>query len=55
MAGISFSHNLGDIIDANVDEAKRLVERNIAEYLIDKTPKIERAVKKNKIEKSVKE
>jgi|TARA_R110000823_G_C15936518_1_gene499986 hypothetical protein len=55
MAGISFSHNAGDIIDANEAEAKRFVERDIAEYIVNKAPKIERAVKKNKVEKAVKE
>ena len=45
MAGIDFSHNVGDAIEVNDAEAvKRSVERGIAE--IAKTPKKETAAKK---------
>lgn len=53
MAGIDFSHNEGDIIDCNDAEAKRYIEANIAEPVV--TPKVERAVKKRKVETAVKE
>jgi hypothetical protein len=45
MAGIDFSHNVGDIIEVNDAEAvKRYVERGIAEIV--KTTKKETAAKK---------
>jgi hypothetical protein len=53
MAGIDFSHNEGDIIDCNAAEAKRYIDAGIAEAV--SAPKIERAVKKRKVETAVKE
>ena len=51
MAGISFSHNVGDIIEvANNDEAKRYIERGIAEPVEE--PKIETATKKTPAKKT---
>jgi hypothetical protein len=54
LAGISFSHNAGDVIDANEAEAKRFVEAGIAE-LVEAPKKIERAVKKTVTRKAVKD
>lgn len=53
MAGINFSHNAGDEIDCNAAEAKRYIERGIAEAI--ETPKIEKAVRKTATRKAVKE
>jgi len=53
MAGIDFSHNRGDIIDASDAEAKRFIEAGIAEPL--EVKKVERAVKKTVTRKAVKE
>lgn len=45
MAGIDFSHNVGDIIEVgDADAVKRYIERGIAEPV--ETPKKEKAVKK---------
>jgi hypothetical protein len=57
MAGINFSHNQGDIIDCNEAEAVRFVNAGIAEVVEQPKPKskIERAVKKVKVETAVKE
>ena len=43
MAGIDFSHNVGDVIDCNEAEAVRFIAAGIAEPV--ETAKIERAVK----------
>ena len=54
MAGIDFSHNVGDIIEVNDKEAiKRYVERGIAEPVA--TPKKETAAKKVEATKATKE
>jgi len=53
MAGINFSHNMGDEIDCNEAEAKRYIEAGIAEAI--DAPKIEKAVKKTVTRKAVKE
>jgi hypothetical protein len=53
MAGIDFSHNRGDIVDANDAEAKRFIEAGIAELV--EAPKVEKAVKKTATRKAVKE
>ena len=50
MAGIDFSHNIGDVIDCNDAEAKRFVDAGIAEALTSEAPKVERAVKKARVE-----
>jgi len=52
LAGIAFSHNCGDEIDCNEAEAKRFIDRGMAEAI--EPPKVERAVKKTKVEKAVK-
>lgn len=45
MAGINFSHNVGDIVEINDPDALiRYVERGIAEVVEE--PKIEKATKK---------
>lgn len=54
MAGIDFSHNAGDVIDCNDAEAKRFIDAGIAEALTSDAPKIERAVKKPRIETATK-
>jgi hypothetical protein len=54
LAGISFSHNAGDVIDANEAEAKRFIEAGIAE-LVEAPNKVERAVKKTVTRKAVKD
>ena len=54
MAGINFSHNAGDEIDCNSAEAARYIEAGIAEA-IGTVSKVERAVRKVKVEKAVKE
>ena len=44
MAGIDFSHNVGDVIEVNdKDAVQRYIERGIAEPV--ETPKKEKAVK----------
>ena len=53
MAGINFSHNMGDEVDCNEAEAKRYIEGGIAEAI--DAPKIEKAVKKTVTRKAVKE
>lgn len=53
MAGINFSHNVGDVVDCNEAEAKRFVEAGIAELV--EAPKVEKAVKKTVTRKAVKE
>lgn len=53
MAGIDFSHNMGDEIDCNAAEAKRFIEAGIAEAIDAR--KIEKAVKKTATRKAVKE
>ena len=53
MAGIDFSHNAGDTIDCNDEEAKRFIEGGIAEPIV--TPKTERSVKKTATKKAVKD
>ena len=54
MAGIDFSHNVGDIIEVNNKEAvKRYIERGIAEPVA--TPKKETAEKKVETTKATKE
>jgi len=51
MAGIQFSHNAGDIIEvANNDEAKRYIERGIAEP-VEEPSKVEKATKKTPAKK----
>jgi len=50
MAGIDFSHNIGDVIDCNDAEAQRFIEAGIAEALAPESPKVERAVKKARVE-----
>lgn len=55
MAGISFVHNSGDIVDVTDAEAVRYIEAGIAEGFGTSEPKIERAVKKAIVEKAVKE
>ena len=55
MAGIDFSHNVGDVIDCNDAEAKRFIDAGIAEALTSDAPKVERAVKKGRVETRVKE
>ena len=54
MAGIDFSHNVGDVIDCNAAEAQRFIDAGIAEA-VDTSPKIERAVKKTRTRKAVAE
>jgi len=54
MAGIDFSHNQGDVIDCNEAEAKRFIDAGIAESVNSPAP-IERAVKKSRAEKTVRE
>ena len=54
MAGIDFSHNIGDVIDCNDAEAKRYIDAGIAEAVNAAAP-IERAVKKSRAEKAVRE
>lgn len=53
MAGIDFSHNVGDVIDCNDAEAKRFIEAGIAE--LAEAPKPEKAVKKTFTRKAVKD
>ena len=53
MAGIDFSHNAGDIIDCNEEEAKRFIESGTAEPVT--ATKTERAVKKTATKKAVKD
>lgn len=53
MAGIAFSHNAGDIIDCNAEEAKRFIDAGIAEPVTKKGKK-ERADKSPKVEKAAK-
>ena len=55
MAGIGFSHNAGDIIDCNEAEAVRFVAAGIAEAAEAPVSKVERAVKKRKVQTAVKE
>lgn len=50
MAGVDFSHNAGDVIEVSEDQAKRYVEAGIAEALVSEQPKVERAVKKARVE-----
>lgn len=54
MAGIDFSHNVGDVIDCNDAESKRFIDAGIAEALTSEAPKIERAVKKPRVETATK-
>ena len=54
MAGIDFSHIQGDVIDCNDAEAKRYIDAGIAEAVNAAAP-IERAVKKSRAEKAVRE
>ena len=54
MAGIDFSHNVGDVIEVNDKEAvKRYIERGIAEPVA--TPKKETSEKKVETTKATKE
>lgn len=53
MAGIDFSHNIGDVIDCNAAEAERFVAAGIAE--LAEVKKTEKAVKKTFTRKAVKE
>jgi len=53
LAGIAYSHNAGDIIDCNAEEAKRFIDAGIA-VAISAAPKKERAVKSSKVEKAAK-
>lgn len=54
MAGINFSHNVGDIVEINDPDALiRYVERGIAEVIEE--PKVEKATKKVAAKKAVKE
>ena len=55
MAGIDFSHNMGDVIDCTDEVAARYIAAGIAEGFADAEPKIERASKKVAVEKAVKE
>lgn len=55
MAGVDFSHNMGDVIDCADDVAARYVAAGIAEAFASAEPKVERAVKKSAVEKAVKE
>lgn len=52
MAGISFSHNQGDVIDCNEAEAVRFIKAGIAEPIDAEKP--ERAVKKRQVRRAVK-
>jgi hypothetical protein len=53
MAGISFSHNRGDIIEvANDEEAKRYIELGVAEPVADEPKKIETATAKTPAKKT---
>jgi len=54
MAGIDFSHNSGDEIDCNAAEAARYIAAGIAEA-IETPSKVERAVRKVKLETAVEE
>ena len=51
MAGISFSHNAGDVIDCNEAEALDLVKRGYAEPVAEQ--RIEKAIKKPRGRKAV--
>jgi len=51
MAGISFSHNAGDVIDCNEAEALDLVKRGYAEPVAEQ--RIEKAMKKPRGRKAV--
>jgi len=51
MAGISFSHNAGDVIDCNEAEAFDLVKRGYAEPVAEQ--RIEKAIKKPRGRKAV--
>lgn len=53
MAGIDFSHNIGDVIDCNEAEAKRFIAAGIAEAVT--APKKEKAIKKIVARKAVEE
>jgi hypothetical protein len=53
MAGIDFSHNAGDVIDANEAEALRFISAGIAEPVEE--PKVERATPKRFTRKAVKD
>jgi len=53
MAGIDFSHNVGDVIDCNDAEAKRFIEAGIAEPVT--AAKKEKAVKEVVTRKAVKD
>lgn len=52
MAGINFSHNVGDVIDCNDAEAARFIAAGIAE-MPEST--VERAVKKPRTRKAIAE
>lgn len=54
MAGINFSHNVGDVIDCNEAEALRFVAAGIAEAVEVPGSKVERAVAKRKVETATK-
>lgn len=55
MAGVDFSHNMGDVIECSDETAQRYVAAGIAEAFASAEPKVERAVKKSAVEKAVKE
>jgi hypothetical protein len=55
MAGIDFSHNMGDVIECSDQTAQRYIAAGIAEGFADAEVKVERAVKKTAVEKAVKE
>lgn len=55
LAGISFSHNAGDIVDCNAEEAARYINAGIAEAVETAAPKIEKATAKRKVETAAKE
>ena len=54
MAGISFSHNAGDIIDCNDAEAARFIDAGIAESIDAPTTNVEKATAKRKVETATK-
>ena len=54
MAGINFSHNVGDIIEMSDEQAVRFVDAGIAEAVDAPKSKIERAIPKRKFDTAVK-
>jgi hypothetical protein len=51
MAGIDFSHNVGDVIDCNEAEAIRFIKAGIAEPVEES--KVERATPKRRSRKAI--